>query len=86
MKCRLISCEKEDGISKCRLLLLSYPKYLHFLTPYRSPVKFGTNLSILLPFDVSKNCMTKCSVGPDQTPRSAASDQGLHCLLRSVSP
>ena len=26
------------------------------------------------------------SVDPDQTPRSAASDLGLHCLLRSVYP
>ena len=26
------------------------------------------------------------SVDPDQTPRSAASDLGLHCLLRSVFP
>ena len=26
------------------------------------------------------------SVGPDQTPRSAASDLGLHCLLRPVCP
>ena len=25
-------------------------------------------------------------VDPDQTPRSAASDQGLHCLLRPVCP
>ena len=26
------------------------------------------------------------SVGPDQTPRSAASDLGLHCLLRRHCP
>ena len=26
------------------------------------------------------------SVDPDQTPRSAASGQGLHCLLRLVCP
>ena len=26
------------------------------------------------------------SVDPDQTPRLAASDLGLHCLLRPVSP
>ena len=26
------------------------------------------------------------SVDPDQTPRSAASDQGLHCLLQPVYP
>ena len=26
------------------------------------------------------------SVDPDQTPRSAASDLGLHCLLRPVRP
>ena len=26
------------------------------------------------------------SVDPDQTPRSAASDQGLHCLLRLLYP
>ena len=26
------------------------------------------------------------SVNPDQTPRSAASDLGLHCLLRPVIP
>ena len=26
------------------------------------------------------------SVNPDQTPRSAASDLGLHCLLRLVCP
>ena len=25
-------------------------------------------------------------VDPDQTPRSAASDQGLHCLLRHICP
>ena len=26
------------------------------------------------------------SVDPDQTPRSAASDLGLHCLLRPICP
>ena len=26
------------------------------------------------------------NVVPDQTPRSAASDQGLHCLQRSICP
>ena len=26
------------------------------------------------------------SIDPDQTPQNAASDQGLHCLLRPVCP
>ena len=35
-----------------------------------------------LPVDVSQNCLIVAnSVDPDQTPRSAASDLGLHCLL-----
>ena len=43
--------------------------------------------TMLLPVNVSKSagCVTN-SGDPDQTPRSAASDQGLHCLLRPVFP
>ena len=39
----------------------------------------------LLPMNVSKitECMTN-GVDPDQTPRIAASDLGLHCLLKPV--
>ena len=31
-------------------------------------------------------CMYGNSVDPDQTPRSAASDLGLHCMLRPICP
>ena len=56
--------------------------------------KFGTvfqirffNKSIVIPENVCKiaRCVAN-SVDPDQTPRSAVSDLGLHCLLRSVCP
>ena len=44
------------------------------------------NKSILLLVDGSNNNAGGVSniVDPDQTPRSAASDQGLHCLHRPV--
>ena len=43
-------------------------------------------MSSLLPVAVSKILLDKIkiSVDPDQTPRSVASDLGLHCLLKSV--
>ena len=45
------------------------------------------NKSILPPVNVCKIAgLVANSVDPDQTPRSAASDLGLHCLLRPVCP
>ena len=43
---------------------------------------------ILLPADVFKHCagLVAISVDPDQTPQNAASDLGLHCLLRLSCP
>ena len=41
---------------------------------------------LLLTADMSKYLDKRNSVDPDQTPQSAASDQGLHCSLRSVCP
>ena len=41
------------------------------------------SLTILLPMNVYKIVgLVSNIVDPDQTPRSAASDLGLHCLLR----
>ena len=50
--------------------------------PYLSE---NLNKSILLPIDMSKGTgWVANSVDPDQTLHSAASDQGLHSLLKSV--
>ena len=54
--------------------------------------KFGTlflillfNKPILLPVNVCRIAwLVASSVNPDQTPHSAASNLGLHCLLRAV--
>ena len=58
-----------------------YPKYSHpCCLPYISLQQV-----ILLPVSLSKIAeWVANTVDPDQTPRFAASDLGLHCLLRSV--
>ena len=60
-------------------------------TPYSTFPKFRTidseRKSILPSADVSKNGgQVAKSVDPEQMPHSAASDLGLHCLLRSTVP
>ena len=58
-----------------------YPYYSHHLL-------FSLHLfykSILLSMNVCKIAVSVAiSADPDQTPRSAAADLGLYCLLRSV--
>ena len=66
-------------------------KYDKFGIPYLSsvftPLLFLFNKSISLPMNVSKTAgWVSNSVDLDQTPRSAAPDLGLHCLLRPVYP
>ena len=39
---------------------------------------------LLLPYFIVIPVLDANSVDPDQTPRSAASDQGLHCLSMSL--
>ena len=61
----------------------SVPKYPDILTPYHTCPKI-LNKSF---YWLSKNAgLMENSADPDQTPRSAASDLGLHCLLRHVCP
>ena len=58
------------------------PSKIFFISP--STIVFTLNIGPhLLLVGMSKNCGIKItnSVDPDQTPRSAASDLGLHCLL-----
>ena len=44
-------------------------------------------MSILLPVNVFKICWMSCKcLDTDQTPCCVASDLGLHCLIRPVSP
>ena len=53
--------------------------YYVFLSIHAHP----SNKSILLPGNDCKNAgLVANSIDPDQTPRPAASDQGLRCLLR----
>ena len=61
------------------------PRYWSSKFPYHTCLTFEQS-----PFDLLSVCLkytgwTANSVDPDQTPRSAASDLGLHCLLWSVS-
>ena len=57
---------------------------IHILTLY---LILLFNKSILLPTNLCKIAgWVANSVDPDQTPRSAASDLGLHCLLRPACP
>ena len=59
-----------------------HPTYLDTFTFYHyCPKILNTSISFLKFVERVAN-----SVDPDQTPRSAASDLGLHCLLRSVCP
>ena len=63
-----------------------YSKYLDTLTPYHTWTNIG-----LRPFYYRLMCLQAVgcvtnSVDPDQTPRSAASDLGLHCLPRHICP
>ena len=55
-----------------------YPKYSHLILFF--------NKCILLLMNVCKIAGSVANiVDPDQTPRTAASEQGLHCLLRPLS-
>ena len=59
--------------------------YMH--NPHSIPYPPRWQQIFLLPMNVCKIAgWVANSVGLDQTPRSAASDQGLHCLLRPVFP
>ena len=58
-----------------------YPKYLDALTPYHTCSKFCKCLFYY--FLKSLKIAVANSVDPDQTPRSAVSDLGLHCLQMS---
>ena len=71
----------------------------HFLGKFRKVDEFGIPYlsqifaSLTLYLKILFNCIllpmnvwVANSVDPDQTPRSAASDLGLHCLLKPVSP
>ena len=61
-------------------------RYCIYLPKIITPLLFILS-SILLPIKVCKIAVWVAnSVDPDQTPRCAASDLGLHCLLRSVLP
>ena len=61
---------------------------LKIRTPQLFTMHFCLNLNvILLLMDVSKIAdRVANSADPDQTPRSAASDLGLHCLPRTIGP
>ena len=48
------------------------------------PVKGVSGKFLLLPWFTETAVLHPNSVDPDQTPRSAASDQGLHCLPKSL--
>ena len=63
-----------------------YPKYSDTSTPYYSCPKIQTR-TIYCPMLCLKNYwMSGKQCGPNETPRSAASHLGLHCLLRLVCP
>ena len=53
-----------------------YHKFSDALISYHTCPKFASKICL-----IGAN-----SLAPNQTPRSAASDLGLHCLLRQVSP
>ena len=69
---------------------------------FENLIKFGFRFLPLIFKSVTLHCIKSClilllnvcknaglvanSVDPDQTPRSAASDLGLHCLLRPDFP
>ena len=56
--------------------------YINSLDRSISNIRGVWLISIITIFD--RNSCIKCSVNPDQTPRSAASDLGLHCLPMSL--
>ena len=73
-----------------KLLLLwdhIYPQYSNTFSSYRNCPKIRTgpfyNMYELICLNIARWFAN--SVDPDQTPRSAASDQGLHCLLRPLT-
>ena len=65
---------------------MEYRIYIKYLQPCPLPI-FLFNKSILLFVSVCEIAEWVANgVDPDQTPRSAASDLGLHSLLKSVCP
>ena len=72
-----------------------YPSGLFFLSSPSLYEDSLTHISLAFHFwDISKQCRPRAdaaelgvanSEDPDQTPSSAASDQGLHCLLTGIS-
>ena len=59
-----------------------YPKSSDILSPNRTCTKILTSPFYYLSMCLNNSWIVANSVDPDQTPRSAASDLGLHCLLK----
>ena len=79
--CVFVVFQPIEGIFFLRCALIVIPYILNLTI-------FGLKIEqlIFFPYDVSKAVgWVAISVGPDQTPRSAASDLDLHCLIRSCS-
>ena len=63
-----------------------YPKYSDASTPYHICYKIWTSTIYYLLLCLKIAGRVANRVDPDETPRSAASHLGLHCLLRPVCP
>ena len=58
--------------------------FYHTLWTGPFPAEGVSGLLLLLPYFINISVFNTNSVDPDQTPRSVASDLGLHCLPVSI--
>ena len=81
---------EEDCQSPTKISMIGITVFIRNIrTPLLLAILFrqSVKISILLPVDVYKTAgWVASSVDPDQMPQNAASDLGLHCLLRPVCP
>ena len=76
----------EDIKKWSRTVYHIYPKYSDTSTPYHTCSKIWTSSIYYLMLYLKIAGWVANSVDPDETPLSAASHLGLHCLLRPVCP